>query len=640
MERKKYPIRAEDYELYELIGDGGSAIVHRARCVPFDEIVAIKILDFESSSDLTTISREAQTMILINHPNILKAHCSFVNDHNLWVVMPYMAGGSCLHIMKSAYPNGFEEIVIATVLREVLKGLEYLHQHGHIHRDIKAGNILVDTHGGVKLGDFGVSACLFDSGDRQRTRNTFVGTPCWMAPEVMEQRYGYDFKADIWSFGITALELAHGHAPFSSQPPVKVFLMTLNNAPPSLESRKDKKFSKAFKHMIATCLVKDPSKRPTAHKLLKQSFFKQARSHDYIARKILEGLPSLEDRFHALKLKEEELLAQKKMLDGEKEAMSQSEYKRGISSWNFDIEDLKAQASLIPDNEDGVSGKDSEGCSNSLFDLDTLHEVPQSIPSATVSSVRNDAHVVNDGITDSRIDSNSSSNQASKFQRSDVSDNELEVSRKSSNQNDIHDVMEFHGNGITNDSKASCKSGIDEKHLDSIISVSRDCHGTSTSPGLQDITLSSKQESVKQNHQLENMENYSTPNAITDISCEPIPKISKPTASNADDNDEKIKATLVQQKGRFKVTSENVDKALPAAGQPKSPSAQLEAAEEREKQLLQEIADLQRRLMLSEEELRITKAKFAQDVRLKSDLNDVGNKKQNHDAERLNLAND
>jgi serine/threonine-protein kinase OSR1/STK39 len=140
------------------------------------------------------ISREAQTMVLVDHPNVLKSHCSFVSDHNLWVVMPFMSGGSCLHILKAAHPDGFEEVVIATVLREVLKGLEYLHHHGHIHRDVKAGNILIDSRGAVKLGDFGVSACLFDSGDRQRSRNTFVGTPCWMAPEVMEQLHGYNFK--------------------------------------------------------------------------------------------------------------------------------------------------------------------------------------------------------------------------------------------------------------------------------------------------------------------------------------------------------------------------------------------------------------------------------------------------------------
>lgn len=83
------------------------------------------------------IYREAQTMILVDHANVLKSHCSFVSDHNLWVVMPFMAGGSCLHILKAAYPDGFEEVVIATILREILKGLEYLHHHGHIHRDVK-----------------------------------------------------------------------------------------------------------------------------------------------------------------------------------------------------------------------------------------------------------------------------------------------------------------------------------------------------------------------------------------------------------------------------------------------------------------------------------------------------------------------
>ncbi|KAL6576464.1 hypothetical protein OROHE_000245 [Orobanche hederae] len=358
-DRKKYPIGAEFYTLYEEVGNGVSASVHRALCNPLNEVVAIKILDFErNNSDLNNISREAQTMVLVDHPNVLKSHCSFVNDHNLWVVMPYMAGGSCLHILKAAHPDGFEEVVIATILREVLKGLDYLHQHGHIHRDVKAGNVLIDSRGRIKLGDFGVSAYLFDAGDRQRMRNTFVGTPCWMAPEVMEQVHGYDFKADIWSFGITALELAHGHAPFSKYPPMKVLLMTLQNAPPGLDYERDKKFSKSFKQMIASCLVKDPSKRPTAKRLLKHSFFKQARSNDYISRILLEGLPALGDRLQALKRKEEDMLAQKKMPDGQKEEISQNEYKRGISGWNFNLDDMKAQASLIQDDDPSEKDED------------------------------------------------------------------------------------------------------------------------------------------------------------------------------------------------------------------------------------------------------------------------------------------
>lgn len=92
------------------------------------------------------VSREAQIMNLVDHPNVLKSHCSFVSDHNLWVIMPYMAGGSCLHILKAAYPEGFQEVVIATIMREVLKALEYLHHHGHIHRDVKVSTMCI-KHG-------------------------------------------------------------------------------------------------------------------------------------------------------------------------------------------------------------------------------------------------------------------------------------------------------------------------------------------------------------------------------------------------------------------------------------------------------------------------------------------------------------
>ncbi|ONI30461.1 hypothetical protein PRUPE_1G252900 [Prunus persica] len=353
--KKNFPVDPKDYTLYEEVGQGVSATVYRALCIPLNIIVAIKVLDLEKcNNDLDVIRREVQTMILLDHPNLLKAHCSFTASRSLWIVTPYMAAGSFLHIMKSAHPDGFEQPVIATLLHGVLKAIAYLHAHGHIHRDVKAGNILVDTKGAVKLADFGVSASLFDTGNRQHARKTFVGTPCWMAPEVMQQLHGYDFKADIWSFGITALELAHGHAPFSKYPPMKVLLMTLQNAPPGLDYERDKKFSKSFKEIVAACLVKDPKKRPTAEKLLKHRFFKHAHNKEFIARTILDGLSPLGDRFRMLKQKEAEVFAQNEAIYGDKDHLSQQEYMRGISAWNFDLEDLKRQAALIED-DDGIT---------------------------------------------------------------------------------------------------------------------------------------------------------------------------------------------------------------------------------------------------------------------------------------------
>ncbi|TVU11279.1 hypothetical protein EJB05_44854 [Eragrostis curvula] len=352
--RRRFPVDPNEYKLYEEIGEGVSATVYRALCVSLDDEVAIKVLDLEKcGSDLDGIRREVQTMSLLDHPNLVRAHCSFTNGHQLWVVMPYMAAGSALHIMKTSFPEGFDEPVIATLLREVLKALVYLHSQGHIHRDVKAGNILIDTNGAVKLGDFGVSACMFDTGNRQRARNTFVGTPCWMAPEVMQQLHGYDYKADIWSFGITALELAHGHAPFSKYPPMKVLLMTLQNAPPGLDYERDKRFSKSFKDLVATCLVKDPRKRPSSEKLLKHSFFKHARTSEYLARSIVDGLPPLGERFRELKAKEADLLLNNKLGGESKEQLSQKEYIRGISGWNFNLEDLKNAAALI-DSSNGT----------------------------------------------------------------------------------------------------------------------------------------------------------------------------------------------------------------------------------------------------------------------------------------------
>lgn len=292
-----YSSNPEDFELLEPIGFGSSATVYLSLYKPKDVKVAVKVIDMDSfeRNQIDELRRETQVMSLCQHPNLLQVYCSYVVDSKLHIVMPYLAAGSCLEILKYSHPEGLEEIYIASILKQALLGLDYLHKNGHIHRDIKAGNLLVDEHGSVLLADFGVSSSLNDYGERNKLRKTFVGTPCWMAPEVMEQA-GYDHKADIWSFGITALELATGQAPLAKFPPIKVLMLTLSKEPPTLEREHTKyKYSKSFKEMIDMCLSKDPSKRPSAEKLLQHSFFKHVKKVTGITA-LIKDLPPIEKR--------------------------------------------------------------------------------------------------------------------------------------------------------------------------------------------------------------------------------------------------------------------------------------------------------------------------------------------------------
>ncbi|KAF9574422.1 hypothetical protein EC968_006582 [Mortierella alpina] len=288
----------EDYDIRLPIGYGSSAVVYNAYYKPLNKRVAIKVIDLDmfERNQIDELRRETQVMALCKHPNVLRVNGAFVAESKLYIVTPYLSAGSCLDIMKTAYPDGFDEVSIATILKQALQGLDYLHKNGHIHRDVKAGNLLMDDDGSVLLADFGVSSSLMENGDRRGMRKTFVGTPCWMAPEVMEQA-GYDYKADIWSFGITAIELATGHAPFAKYPPIKVLMLTLSNDPPTLDRDSTKhRYSKLLKEMIDCCLQKDPARRPSAEKLLGHSFFKQAKKKSYLVSGLLHNLPPLEQR--------------------------------------------------------------------------------------------------------------------------------------------------------------------------------------------------------------------------------------------------------------------------------------------------------------------------------------------------------
>jgi hypothetical protein len=303
--------------------------VYKALCLPLGSssspaVVAIKAIDLERSrANLDDVWREAKAMALLSHRNVLRAHCSFTVGSHLWVVMPFMGAGSLHSILSHGFPDGLPEPCVAVVLRDTLRALCYLHGQGRIHRDIKAGNILLDSDGSVKLADFGVSASIYEtpssfSGPAFHAPplavaaalgsssscyfNDLAGTPYWMAPEVIHSHVGYSIKADIWSFGITALELAHGRPPLSHLPPSKSMLLRitsrvlLEDAAETCSSAKRKKFSKAFRDMVFSCLRQEPAGRPSAEKLLRHPFFKGCRSNDYLVRNVLAAVPSIEER--------------------------------------------------------------------------------------------------------------------------------------------------------------------------------------------------------------------------------------------------------------------------------------------------------------------------------------------------------
>ncbi|KAI3639968.1 hypothetical protein MIR68_001973 [Amoeboaphelidium protococcarum] len=263
------------YQLIEQIGTGSYGEVFKGRQISTGEIVAVKIIKLEPGEELDEVLNEINFLQSCQHRNIVAYGGSYLKkgalrgEKQIWIAMEFCGGGSCEAIYK-ALKSPFNEKEISVIIRESLQGLAFLHSMRKLHRDIKSGNILLTDSGGVKLADFGVSTQLTKTFSK---RNTFIGTPYWMSPETIQaQESGtfYDFKADIWSLGITCIEMAECSPPMFDMHPMRVLFMIPKVDPPTLRDRR--KWSQNFHQFLQLCLQKDPDHRPNADVLLQHPF--------------------------------------------------------------------------------------------------------------------------------------------------------------------------------------------------------------------------------------------------------------------------------------------------------------------------------------------------------------------------------
>ncbi|KAL6074226.1 Serine/threonine-protein kinase pakG [Balamuthia mandrillaris] len=359
------------FVLEEKLGQGAFGSVYLGRHVGSSFALAIKQLAHTGNSKQEEMIRnEVEILKRCRNANIVSYYgCVKVNE-NLWILMDYCKFGSVRDLIDQSDRKPLEEAQIAVVCHNVLKGMVYLHHMNIIHRDIKAANILINEQGQIKLTDFGVS-------DTIGMDDETIGSPYWMAPEVAAKNTSYDTKCDIYSLGITAIEMAESYPPLAHMPPMEVMKLVATRTSPTLKN--PAKWTSEFKDFVAKCLTKEPELRPTAQDLLLHPFMQNIQGSEVLRSRLLAALRAKKQRQQEKRKAEEARLAKEKEASAQQQSNSNNKQQHALDDAKIDEEVEKELSSF------GTVVADDNNTPNNYSSL------PSSSPSSAASTPRTTA---------------------------------------------------------------------------------------------------------------------------------------------------------------------------------------------------------------------------------------------------------